>query len=182
MIQLEALTNEQLAEYVRTKDQESYRELVRRFQTKLLRYASYLTGDEHKAADVVQESFIKAFINLNSFDESKSFSTWIYRITHNEAINAVKKHHKETAMDESFDMADTKDIELDFDKKEVRENITKCLSELPIAYREPLSLMYLEEKSYQEISDILRLPIGTVGTRINRAKAAMKKLCQNLHS
>jgi len=181
MINFDSLTNEQLADYVRTRDQESYRELVKRFQSKLMRYANYLTGDEQKASDVVQEAFIKAFVNLNSFDVTKSFSTWIYRIVHNQAINELKKYAKEIAMDEKFDIKDNKDIELDLEKKEVREKVLKCLLQLPLTYREPLMLMYFDDKSYQEISDILRLPIGTVGTRINRAKAAMKKLCQNLH-
>ena len=72
---------------VRTKDQELYGEVVRRYQDKLLRYADYLMQNESRAADVTQNAFIKAFINLNSFDTGKKFSSWIYRITHNEAIN-----------------------------------------------------------------------------------------------
>jgi len=180
MADLASLSNEQLAEYIRTKDQESYRELVKRFQSKLLRYAFYLTGDEYKAADVVQDSFIKAFVNLNSFDLNKSFSTWIYRIVHNEAINAVKKYQKEISWYEKFDLPDSQDIELNFNQKELKQQVKKCLQEIPLNYREPISLMFLEEYDYKQISDILRIPIGTVGTRINRAKKMLVKLCQNL--
>jgi len=146
-----------------------------------LRYVLYLTGNEHVAADAVQETFIKAFINLNSFDIKRSFSTWLYRIAHNEAINMIKKYHKEIGWDEKFDIPDNnKDIELDFSRKELIQQIRQCLQKLPLNYREPISLMYLEGYDYKQISDILRLPIGTVGTRINRAKKALSKLCQNL--
>ncbi|PIP53503.1 hypothetical protein COX08_00650 [Candidatus Beckwithbacteria bacterium CG23_combo_of_CG06-09_8_20_14_all_34_8] len=180
MINFNSFTDEKLVEYVRTQDQESYRELVKRFQSKLLRYATYLTNDEHRAADVVQESFIKAYVNLNSFDINKSFSTWIYRIVHNEAINIIKKYQKEISRDDKFDIPDDKNMELDFTQKELRNQIKKCLKQLSLAYREPISLMYLEGYDYKQISDILRIPIGTVGTRINRAKKMLAKLCQNL--
>jgi len=63
-------------------------------------------------------------------------------------------------------------------KNEVRKMVKNCLEEMSLLYREPLSLYYLEEKSYKEISDILRIPIGTVGTRINRAKLIMRQICQ----
>jgi RNA polymerase sigma-70 factor, ECF subfamily len=88
-------SDEQLVEEVRSKDQELYSHIVDRYQAKLMRYIKYLIFDEYKAADVVQETFIKAFINLNGFDTRKKFSSWIYRIAHNEAMNSVKKYHRE---------------------------------------------------------------------------------------
>ncbi len=180
MEDLKKLTDEELVEYIRTKDQESYLEIVLRYQEKLTRYAKYLVQDEHKSEDVVQNSFIKAFINLNSFNIKKKFSTWIYRITHNEAINEIVKHKNEIPMFEDMDFQSNEDIEIDFFKGELKEKIQDCLSKLPVLYSEPLSLFFLEEKSYEEISDILRLPVGTVGTRINRAKILMKKICQTM--
>ena len=87
-------TDEELVEIVRSEDKELYSELVYRYEDKLVRYANYLIGDEHKAADAVQEAFIKAFINIKSFDLKKKFSSWIYRIVHNESINLVKKDKK----------------------------------------------------------------------------------------
>lgn len=178
MNNLVKLSDEEIIKIVRTKNKELYAEIIRRYQEKLLRYASYIIGDNQMATDVVQESFIKAYINLNSFNTKKFFSSWIYRIVHNEAMNMLKKNKKHKSINESYDIDSGINLEDKFIKKELISNTHYCLGQMPILYKEPLSLFYLEEKTYEEISDILRIPIGTVGTRINRAKVIMKKLCQ----
>lgn len=172
------LSDEAIVEQVRSFDQELYAILVERYQYKLLRFARSIIRDEHKAADVVQEAFIKAFINLQGFDTKKKFSSWIYRIVHNEAMNSIKKQKREIPMPEDFEFASSEDIEADFEQQEIVEAVQAHLDKLPLMYAEPLLLRYREEKSYEEISDILHLPMGTVATRINRAKALMKHLCQ----
>jgi RNA polymerase sigma-70 factor (ECF subfamily) len=172
------LTDEQIVVEVRTKDKELYLEIVLRYQDKLLRYANSLSSDKNKSIDIVQNSFIKAFINLNSFNEKMKFSTWIYRIVHNELINELKKYKKEIRLDEEIEIESEENIELDFEKQEIKKEIENCLSELPILYKEIITLFFIEEKSYKEISDILRIPVGTVGIRINRAKILIKKICQ----
>jgi len=173
------LTDEQLIKIVRSKDKELYREIIVRYEKKLLRYARYLIQNEEKASDAVQEAFIKAFINLNSFNLKMKFSSWIYRIVHNQAMNIFNKNKRELPLFENVEFESGKNLEIDLTKKEIRERVNKCISQMSLIYSEPLSLYYLEEKSYEEISDILRLPIGTVETRINRAKVIMKKICQN---
>ena len=176
----EKFSDEEIVEKVRSGDRELYASIVGRYQNKLLRYASNLLKDEHKAADVVQESFIKAFINLEGFNAKKKFSSWIYRIVHNEAVNLLAKHKNEVPMPEDIDFKSDEDIEEGLRKEEESAMVGKCLTQMPILYSEPLELFFLEEKSYEEISDILRLPVGTVGTRINRAKILTKKLCQTI--
>lgn len=178
MIDINNLSDEKLVGFIREKDKEVYAEIIKRYQTKLLRYVIYLINDEDKAADVVQDTFIKAYINLKGFDVKKTFSSWIYRIAHNEAINIIKKDKQNLPLDETIDFESEINLEDDFIKKELQRHAQKCLKQIPLIYREPLTLYFLEEKSYEEISDILRLPMGTVGTRINRAKALMKKICQ----
>lgn len=175
---MEKLSDEEIIEKVRSQDQEFYSVIVERYQHKLLRYALNLVKDEHKAVDVVQESFIKAFINLNSFDAGKKFSSWVYRIVHNEAMNSVKKYPNEVPLLDDVDFQSDENIENDFEQKETIERVGKCMKEIPLLYSEPLSLLYIEEKSYTEISDILRIPMGTVATRIKRAKILMKHICQ----
>ncbi len=172
------LSDEKLAEMVRSQDKELYIHIVKRYENKLLRYVDYLIKDKDMSADIVQGTFIKAFINLNSFKTKKKFSSWIYRIAHNEALNSIKKYKKEVRMDLKFDHADTKEIEDEFNKKEITIKVNMCLNRLPVTYSEPLVLYFLEEKSYQEISDILRIPMGTVGIKIRRAKMLMKQICQ----
>jgi RNA polymerase sigma-70 factor (ECF subfamily) len=174
----EKLSDEEIAEEVRSKDQELYSVIVERYQKKLLRYANNLIKDQDRASDIVQDAFIKAFINLKGFDTSKKFSSWIYRIVHNEAINIAKKHQKELPILDDFDSQSDESVEADFEKKEIVAKVKKCLGEMPLLYSEPLALFYIDEKSYEDISDILRIPMGTVATRISRAKVLMKKICQ----
>ncbi len=175
---LDNLTDEQLVQRVTQNNKELYSQIIKRYQSKLIRYASYLLFDPDKAMDVVQEAFIKAYINLNSFDTKKKFSSWLYRIVHNEAINMVEKHKKTIPLDPDIDFDSGYNIEEDYLKSELTAHAQDCLKQMDIIYSEPLSLYYLENKSYEEIGDILRIPVGTVGTRINRAKVIMRKICQ----
>jgi len=178
MPDINVVTDEALVVLIRTKEKERFAEIVGRYQEKLLRYATQLVHDEQKASDVVQDAFIKAYINLNGFDVKKKFSSWIYRIVHNEAINNLKKFHHEVPLLQDMDFKSEENIEHEYTTKEIIERTQSCLGDMPVLYSEPLALYYLDEKSYDEISDILRIPMGTVATRINRAKMLMKKLCQ----
>ncbi len=180
MKDLKQHTDEQVVEYIRTQDQESYLELVLRYQNKLFRYVYTISRDEAKSEDIVQNTFIKAFVNLNNFNVNKKFSSWIFRIAHNQAIDELKKYKRETPILENIDFNSKENIEEEFSQKETRQRVQKCLFEMPLIYSEPLELYFIEEKSYDEISDILQIPIGTVGTRINRAKILMKKICQKI--
>jgi len=174
----EKLSDEEIVEHIRKSDRELYSIIIKRYQEKLLRYANNLIKNEDKSRDAVQESFIKAFINLESFNTKKKFSSWIYRIVHNETLNIIKKYKLETPLLEDWDFADEENIEENFDKNDTKEKVEKCLKQLPLIYIEPLSLYYIDEKSHEEISDILKIPMGTVATRINRAKKIMKNICQ----
>lgn len=174
----EKFSDEEIVEKVRSVDQDLYAIIIDRYQKKLLRYAMNLVKDENKAVDVVQESFIKAFVNLNGFNTKKKFSSWIYRIVHNEAMNSIKKYKKETPWLDDIDIPSDENIEDDFEQKEITAEVERCLEKMPLIYAEPITLHYIEEKSYREISDILRIPIGTVSVRMSRAKVLMKHLCQ----
>jgi RNA polymerase sigma-70 factor, ECF subfamily len=174
------IKDEKIVELVCTKNQELYSQLVERYQNKLFRYVRYLIKDQHKAEDVVQETFIKAFINLRGFNTKRKFSSWIYRIAHNEAINVVKKNRKEVFLTEKgwfkVQPKTYQTPEKNMSDKETRELLRKHLDTLPLKYKEPLTLFFLEEKSYKEISDILRLSVGGVSTRINRAKTMLRNI------
>lgn len=170
-------------EYICKKDKEAYSQVVERYEKKLLRYASFLIKNETTAAEVVQDSFIKAYINLKSFDTKKKFSSWIYRIVHNEAINKIKRKKRLISI-ESVGVHKSLSIEDDniekLNKKEIKKLIQEGLDKLDAKYSEVLILYFLEDKSYEEISDILRLPIGTVGTRVARGKKILGKIVLKL--
>lgn len=91
MEDLKTQKDEMLIKKIQSGEKDLYSLIMDRYEEKLLRYSNYLVNDEHKAVDVVQESFIKAYVNLNSFDTAKKFSSWLYRIAHNESINVLKK-------------------------------------------------------------------------------------------
>lgn len=169
-------SDEAIVDLVRNENKELYVYIVKRYEQKLLNYVQFLIHDSHKAKDVVQQTFIKAYINLNGFNSKKKFSSWLYRIAHNEAMNIVKKYRKEIPLIEDY--RNDEDTEEIFSKKEVQQHTHDCLDKMQIKYAEPLILYYFDDKSYDEISDILKLPMGTVATRLNRAKEMMKKLCR----
>lgn len=178
MEDLKTQKDEVLIKKIQSGEKDLYSLIMDRYEEKILRYSNYLVNDEHKAVDIVQESFIKAYVNLNSFDTAKKFSSWLYRIVHNESINVLKKYNKEVPLLDDIDFKSEENTELEFEQRENAARIQKCLHEIHLMYSEPLTLFYLEEKSYEEISDILQLPMGTVATRISRAKIIMKKICQ----
>jgi RNA polymerase sigma-70 factor (ECF subfamily) len=163
-------------------DIEVYGQLMQRYEAKLLRYVTYLLGGDYASADVVQETFIKAYTNLRSYKTKYTFSAWIYRIAHNNAINAAKKHKKYVAMPEpevadnlpEFSVPDT--LADDVDQKLMADNLQASFGKLSPKYREPLLLNLVEGYGYQEIADILEIPINTVATRIRRAKQQMRTL------
>ena len=180
MSDIQKLTDEEIVEKVRSNDSALYAAIIERYKSRLLRYAINLIHDEDGASHVVQDAFIKAYINLNGFNIKKKFSSWIYRIVHNEAMNALKKYQKEVPILDDFDIESEEDTLKEFEQKETVAYVEKCLSSIPLIYSEPLSLYYLDEKSYEEISDILKIPMGTAAIRISRAKKLMKKICQKI--
>lgn len=172
------LTDEEIVEKVRSNDRDLYAVIIDRYKNKLLRYATNLIYDNDRASHIVQDSLVKAYINLNGFNSKMKFSSWIYRIVHNEAMNALKKYKSEVPIPEDFDFESEQDITKEFEQKETTIHVEKCLKSIPLIYSEPLSLYYLDDKSYEEISDILRIPMGTVAIRMSRAKKLMKHICQ----
>lgn len=164
---------------VKAGDIDAFEGIVSRYQDKLIAYARTIVHDYQAASDVVQNSFIKAYVNLNSYKPEYSFSSWIYRIVHNEAINYIKKHKKELTHDDEewFDqLPDSgRSVTDEVEKKLLEDKTRYLLDRVPLKYREPIILYYFSGHSYSEISDILRIPTATVGTRINRGKKLLKK-------
>ncbi len=184
MTNKKSLSDEELVVLVREEDQELYEEIVKRYQQKLFRYAETIVKSSDQAADVVQQAFIKAFTKLHSFNTKKKFSSWIYRIVHNEAINLIRKYKKEHSLERNewpediFTDKNQSSVEEIIEEKEIKRAINKALNKLSINYRSPLTLFYIEDKSYEEISDILKIPTSTVGVRINRGKKILAHIYQ----
>lgn len=174
----ERISDEQLARKVQEENQEAYGEIISRYGGKLSRYLRKFISDPDELEDVLQTVFIKAFRNLNAFNAKRKFSSWIYRIAHNEAVNHIRKDsRKKISLDDvEYRIIDEKIGPDDrVDKNLLKNKMEEALGLLRPKYREPLILFFFEQKSYEEISDILRLPKNTVGTLISRGKKALKE-------
>ncbi len=168
------------------KNQDYFLYLVRRYERKLFRYISRISNlNQDDVEDVLQDIFVKIYKNLNGFDTDLKFSSWAYRITHNEVISNYRKYKNKIDVI-SFDtdgnfiknISDELDIEKAFKLVELKKEVDQVLDKIDIKYKEVLILRFLEEKSYREISDILRKPEGTIATLINRAKKEFLKILE----
>ena len=173
------------AELVRLtlEDQENFLYLVDRYKAKLLSYIRRLTNSGlEEAEDILQDVFIKVYLNLNDFNSDLKFSSWIYRITHNQVIS---QHRKIKARPEGYavdledqavrNLAADIDIITDADLMILKKQIGTVLKKLAPKYKEILILKFLEDKSYGEISDILKKPAGTIASTLSKAKDEFKK-------
>lgn len=162
------------------RNQEYFLNLMKRYEDKLTRYIRRISNaTKEDAEDILQEVFIKVYQNLNDFDLSLKFSSWIYRICHNQVISSYRKiKNKLTVLDDDGflnNIASGLDLIQEINRRDAKRDIHRVLAELEIQHREVLILRFLEGRSYQEISDILRKPMGTVATLISRAKEEFKK-------
>lgn len=173
-------TDEALAELVQGNNQEALGVLIDRYQAKLLRYGRrFLANDEH-IVDIVQDVFIKTYENIQSFDATRKFSPWIYRIAHNALANELRRKSRDPLVYLDLDtVLAHPSYEFDPAAEEERVHmkalVDKGLDSLSPSYKEVIVLYYIEDQSYQAISDILHVPIGTVGVRLRRARSALKK-------
>lgn len=179
------LTDEEIAKEICTGNKELFGVLIDRYEAKLTRYVKRFTQHDDDISDIIQIIFIKAYTYLQSFDTSRSFNSWIYRIAHNESVSYLRKRGTEKISFIDFDTffphpfaketADEKTL-----KDEDKKALDISLKHISPKYREVLVLYYYEELSYQEIADVLHIPIATVGVRIRRGKEALQKsLVQN---
>jgi len=166
------------------KNQDYYYCLMKRYEAPLMNYIYKLSGlNRTDLEDILQEVFILVYQNLNDYNKSFKFSSWIYRIAHNYTVSQLRKKAQGT-QNISWDEHDLEQIvQSDFDLEENLalkinyHNLLSIIDSLPLKYKEVLLLKFVDGKDYQEISDILRKPIGTIGTLINRAK---KMLAQEI--
>ncbi len=174
-------TDEQLATAIQAGQIAIFGELVERYEQKLIRYAKRFLFGYEDSQDMVQDVLLKAYANLNSFDTNRKFSSWLYRIAHNEFINAIKKKGREPL---SFFDPDTlfphptdpHQADTELNRQELKNIIEQGLNQLDAKYREPLVLFYFEDLDYQAIAEIMHIPVSTVGVRIKRAKETLQKL------
>lgn len=185
---LSSITDEELVARV-IAEPALFAHLIARYEAKLQRYIARLgVRDFEDQQDVLQEIFLKAYRNLNGFDQSLSFSSWIYRIAHNEAVSWYRRRKVRpegslvTDSDEVLGWlaAAEESAEQRFDQAADATRVNEALARLDPKYRDVLLLRYFEHKEYDEISDILRIPVGSVGTLLHRGKKQLRSVLNTL--
>ena len=172
-------------------EERAFEELVDRYQGRLLNFVVRTIGDRDRAEDLVQEVFIRVYRHIGRFDRAKKFSTWIYTIASNLAKNELRNRSRNPLV--LFQTISTKfedeERPLEFEdpanrpddlfrKRHLREAVEHTVGQLPVHHREVFVLRELEGKSYEEIAEITGVNLGTVKSRLNRARSAFAEIIE----
>ena len=181
-----SLEDDKLVEKAIGGSEKAYKKLVDKYERALYFHILKMIKDREQVEDLVQETFVKAFDNLNTYSTNYAFSTWLYRIATNHTIDYLRKKKLNTlSIDEPMK---TKDGEMEMQlpdesagtdrniiRKQRQKIVQNAIDNLPEKYRKVIELRHMEEKSYQEIADVLDLPLGTVKAHIFRARELLYK-------
>lgn len=168
----------------------AFDELVTRYEKRVFNFAFRIAGNYDDASDVVQEAFIRVYSSIGTFREDATFSTWIYRIVTNVYLDERKKSksHRQTSLDDFIELDEnsvTRQIVDDkpspeqiVESKERDQAVQTAIDSLPEYQRIIVTLYHMQHRSYEEIAEILGLPIGTVKSRLNRARLALLEVLE----
>ena len=172
-------------------EERAFQELVERYQTRLLNFIYRTIGDREKAEDLVQEVFIRVYRHIHRFDRSKKFSTWAYTIASNLAKNELRNRSRNPLVlfqtmrsnwdddDRPLQFEDSSSRPDDmYRKRHLRELVEDTVAKLPEHHRQVFVLRELEGKSYEEIAEITDCNLGTVKSRLNRARTAFASIIE----
>lgn len=181
-----SLQDDVLVEKALGGDEKAYKKLVDKYERALYFHILKMVKDREQVEDLVQEAFVKAFDNLNTYSTNYAFSTWLYRIAKNHTIDYLRKKKLKTlSIDKPMNTRDgememqlpdeSASTDRDIIRKQRQQIVQNAIDDLPEKYRRVIELRHMEEKSYQEIADILDAPLGTVKAHIFRARELLYK-------
>ncbi|MCI1693887.1 RNA polymerase sigma factor [Aneurinibacillus aneurinilyticus] len=168
-------------------DKEAYAHLVNKYKNKVYALLLGMGVAPQDAQDITQESFIKAYRHLATYNQDKKFSSWLYKIAANSCLDAWRKQRREILDEREEEYIETASPEHAYLHKEQAQELRKHIDHLPEKYRLVLVLRYIDDLSYKEIAEVLDLPLPTVQTHLHRAKKKLRDaLCDtdaggNLH-
>jgi RNA polymerase sigma factor (sigma-70 family) len=154
-------------------DQEAFALLVSRFKQNIFRYAYGMLGDRMEAEDAAQEAFIKAFYSLPKLDNAYAFSSWLIRIASNLCYDRLHKLNKEHAL--AAEWIDTHVPQNDMQQSDLHMMVEAAMKTLSPEHREVVILRDLQGYSYEEIAEMINVPLGTVKSRISAARLLLRK-------
>jgi RNA polymerase sigma-70 factor (ECF subfamily) len=179
-----------LAKLSRGGDRRAFAELVELYKDKIYHLGYRMLNQKQEAEDVVQETFLRVYTNLERYDENQKFSTWIYRIATNLCIDRLRKRKPSYSIDaemtdgEGMDwhsMLASKDPGPDEELilSETQTNIREAIQTLPDKYKAVVILRYLHDMTLQEIGEVLDMPVTTIKTRVHRGREFLRKKLQS---
>ena len=177
------MTDEELVRRAAGGDEDAFAELVRRYEDKVYSVALRLCGSSADAADAAQEAFVSAWRGLPGFRGEAGFATWLYRLAVNASVDLLRKNRRQRGQ-ASLDDEDYGPEPVDqapgpqerAESAELRQAVAAGLRQLSDGHRQVLVLRELRQLSYEEIAQILDLDLGTVKSRISRARSALRKI------
>jgi len=186
----EAMTDEQLVEAVLAGDRERFAEIVERYQARLVNYLFRLLRSVDEAHELAQEVFLKVYQALDRYDPSYRFSTWVFRVAQNAAIDQIRKrrlrlvpiHRAEDGPGERSDLelpAEERGPYGELRNRERGQAIQEAIDALPWEYRELIVMRHYGELSYEEIARLKGMPLGTVKNKLFRGRQALKEKLQS---
>ncbi len=187
-----SLSDEDLMARVAEDDERAFPELVRRFQGRVTNLVSRVLNDRECADDLAQEVFVRVFVHRRNYRRGSKFSTWLFTIAANLAKNEIRRRVRrrnwfsldalqEMLQDSAIQLADpTEGRESRLEREQLRDVVGRAIATVPEKYRLSLVLRDIEGLSYEEIAQVLGIPGGTVRSRINRARAMLKRKLQPL--
>jgi RNA polymerase sigma-70 factor (ECF subfamily) len=156
-------------------DEHASQKILNLYKGRIFSYVYRMVRNYHDAEDITFDTFIRCFNALHRFDRTKQFSTWLFTIAHNLVIDFYRKNKQEYEyFDERHAIKD--DFIHEYEKKKKLERIERALTKLPPLDREIVILFHREEYSYQEISEIVKIPVTTIKTRLHRARKKLQLL------
>ncbi|KPK95959.1 RNA polymerase subunit sigma-24 [bacterium SM23_31] len=177
-------SDEELIEQFQHENLYAFEEIVRRYKDQLVNFAYRFLGDIGEAEDIVQETFLRVYRKKKAYRNVAKFSTWIYTITGNLAKTELRRRKRRKILSVSSLGFEDKDYELRDGKKGPEESVDDILKEdivqraidsLPEKFREVIIFRDIQELSYEEISSILKIPLGTVKSRVNRGRFKLQE-------
>jgi RNA polymerase sigma-70 factor (ECF subfamily) len=172
-----------IIEEVAAGNREAYALIVRRYQDTLFHFAFSMVGSADAASDLVQESFVKAYVTLAQCREPARFGAWIHRILRNRCLDHLKRNRRQDSLDEvTVQLVREPDAEDALERRDLRAALSDALGALPAAQREAFLMKHLEDRSYEEMAEMLGASVSALKMRVKRAREAMLSHLENVKS
>ncbi len=190
------ISDDQLMCRFQQGDEAAFRRLLERYQDRILNFILRIVSDYGTAADIAQEVFIRVYLNAGRYLPGSKFTPWLYRIASNLAINELRrrKRWRFISLDDTGDSGDDRTYAFELpdentispeqftSQEEVKKRVDEALKKVPVKYRIPLILREIEGNDYEEISETLNIPRGTVKSRLNRGRALLKNVLYRMEA